>query len=48
MKKDEDGGLDEKLNQDNTELVLDMNHLNQCSGRPRCTRSWVSMACEHL
>jgi hypothetical protein len=45
MKKDEDGGLNEKLNQDNTVIELNMNH---CSRRPRCTRSWVFMPCEHL
>jgi hypothetical protein len=45
MKKDEDGGLNEKLNQDNAVIELDMNH---CSRQPRCTRSWVFMPCEHL
>ncbi|OEL34007.1 hypothetical protein BAE44_0004974, partial [Dichanthelium oligosanthes] len=40
--------LNEKLNQDNTVLVLGMSHLNRCSWRPMCTRSWVFMPCEHV
>lgn len=38
-KKKEDGnsGLDEKLNQDNTVLMLGMNHLNPCSRWPDST-----------
>lgn len=39
MKKDEDGGSNEKLNQDNAVIMLDMNHLNRCSRWPNCRLS---------
>jgi hypothetical protein len=49
MKKDENGGLNEKLNQDNTVIMLGMNHhLNRCSRWPNCTLSRLFMPSGHF
>jgi hypothetical protein len=48
MKKDENGGLNEKLNQDNAMIILRMNHLNCCSRWPHRTLSRLFMPSGHF
>ncbi|KAJ1297406.1 hypothetical protein BS78_01G373600, partial [Paspalum vaginatum] len=48
MSSYENDGLNEKLNQDNTEVTLNMNHLSRCSRQANSTHWRLVVPSEHL